>query len=170
MKDKDETSMLLNEAYSCFYKAYDRINRIAWNGSLPECSFWFYRGRGGRTLAGAHNGNPHIIIFNLSRCLELPNEHIWGILAHEMTHIWQYAQGKRGGHGKDFYAELLRVGVEEDQGWFVSGTPAEMLYFLNEQEPILLCDALQTISKYSSFKKDEFSYQFSRRKYTDALL
>ena len=42
MKDKDETSMLLNEAYSCFYKAYDRINRIAWNGSLPECSFWFY--------------------------------------------------------------------------------------------------------------------------------
>ena len=121
-------------------------------------------------MAGAHNGNPHIIIFNLSRRLELPNEHIWGILAHEMTHIWQYAQGKKGGHGKVFYRELLRVGVDETQGWFISGTPAEKLYLLNEQEPILLCDAMQNISKYSSFKQDEFLYQFLRRKCTDAIL
>jgi hypothetical protein len=87
-----------------------------------------------------------------------------------MTHIWQYAQGKRGGHGKDFYAELLSVGVDKDQGWFVSGTPAETLYFLNEQEPILLYDALQNIRRYSSFHQDEFLHQFSRRKNTDAIL
>ncbi len=169
MKNNDETAMLLNEAYSCFYKAYERINRLAWNGSLPECSFGFYRGRGGQTLASAYNGNPHIIIFNLSRCLELPDEHIGGILAHEMTHIWQYAQGKKGGHGKDFYRELLRVGVDETQGWFISDTPAERLYLLNEQEPILLCEALQNIRKYSSFNQDEFLHQFSRRKNTDAI-
>ena len=71
---------------------------------------------------------------------------------------------------KDKDETSMLLNVDEDQGWFVSDTQAEKLYFLNEQEPILLCDALQTISKYSSFKKDEFSYQFSRRKYTDALL
>jgi len=27
-----------------------------------------------------------------------------------MTHIWQYAQGRRGGHGKDFRNEMLRLG------------------------------------------------------------
>lgn len=35
------------------------------------------------------------------------------ILLHEMTHIWQYAQGRRGGHGKDFRNEMLRLGIDE---------------------------------------------------------
>ncbi|MBQ8112310.1 MAG: hypothetical protein IJ146_03800 [Kiritimatiellae bacterium] len=30
-----------------------------------------------------------------------------------MTHIWQFSQGRRGGHGKDFRREMLRLGIDE---------------------------------------------------------
>ena len=35
------------------------------------------------------------------------------VLFHEMTHIWQFSRGQRGGHGVGFYRELQRVGVDE---------------------------------------------------------
>ena len=35
------------------------------------------------------------------------------VLLHEMTHIWQFWKGRRGGHGKDFRAEMLRLGIDE---------------------------------------------------------
>ena len=28
-----------------------------------------------------------------------------------MTHIWQYSRGRSGGHGKDFYREMERIGI-----------------------------------------------------------
>ncbi len=33
------------------------------------------------------------------------------IMLHEMTHVWQYANGLRGGHGRDFYGTMVRIGV-----------------------------------------------------------
>ena len=35
------------------------------------------------------------------------------VLLHEMTHIWQFWKGRRGGHGKDFRSEMLRLGIDE---------------------------------------------------------
>lgn len=33
------------------------------------------------------------------------------MITHEMTHVWQYANDLRGGHGRDFYSTMVHIGV-----------------------------------------------------------
>ena len=150
----------LNAAYSCFYKAFERFNRVVWSGSLPRCVIRFYRGRGGRRLAFAQNSCPPQISFNLSRCLYLPEPFIWGVMAHEMTHIWQFSQGRAGGHGKDFHREMLRAGLDEKQGIVLPGTPGNYVFSLNEISPVSLLGALKVIEACSEFSEKEFTTHF----------
>ena len=157
MENRDEK---LNAAYFCFYKAFERFNRVVWGGTLPRCVIRFYRGRGGRRLAFAQNSFPPQISFNLSRCLYLPEEYIWGIMAHEMTHIWQFSQGRAGGHGKDFHSEMLRAGFDEKRGIVLPGTPGNYVFSLNEISPVSLLGALRIIKIHSGFSTKEFTGQF----------
>ena len=160
-----ENSELLTGSYRSFYRAFERFNRIAWGGALPWCVLRFYRGRGGRTLAYAACQQPYSISFNLSRCLALPEPFIWGVLAHEMTHIWQYNQGWQGGHGRDFYAEMLRIGVDEKAGRILPDSAANYIFSLNEMFPVSLYESMHNIQKYSSFSKNEFmaNYNINRK-------
>ena len=32
-----------------------------------------------------------------------------------MTHVWQFAGGRSGGHGPDFRNEMIRIGILEDR-------------------------------------------------------
>ena len=153
----------LNQAYSCFYTAYERLNRVAWGGTLPGCMIRFYRGRGGRTLAFAQNSLPPEISFNLSRCLGLREELLWGVMAHEMTHIWQYARGRAGGHGRDFRCEMLRIGIDEKRGIVLPESAGDYVFLLNEITPVSLRDALQIIRDCSSFSYEEVTGQFYSR-------
>jgi len=41
-----------------------------------------------------------------------------------MVHVWQFSNGRRGGHGPDFRNELLRIGISEGSMTVLPGTPA----------------------------------------------
>ena len=45
------------------------------------------------------------------------------VLLHEMAHIWQFSRGRRGGHGKDFKNEMLRLGIDEASQRVRDGSP-----------------------------------------------
>ena len=36
-------------------------------------------------------------------------------MLHEMTRIYQFANGLRGGHGRDFYGTMVRIDVREKE-------------------------------------------------------
>ena len=98
----------LEKAFGDFYTCYDLLNKLCWGGSLPLCRFGFSK-RMRRAWANA--GADWQIRFNSPLCALTSDVHILMIMAHEMTHIWQYSQGRRGGHGKDFYGEMERIGI-----------------------------------------------------------
>ena len=49
------------------------------------------------------------------------------LLLHEMTHIWQFASGRRGGHGADFRNEMMRLGIDEAGQRIRNGSPADRI-------------------------------------------
>lgn len=153
-------SRQLDESFRSFYRAFDMFNRIAWGNRLPQCVLSFYFRTNSRTLAFASNAIPGKIAFNISNCLRLPESFLWGVLAHEMTHIWQYCAGRRGGHGKDFQAEMLRIGIDEKHGVVIPGTPGDYIFKINEISQVHLFDALRTIAGQSQLSKQEFNEQF----------
>ncbi len=101
-------------ALMALYHAYHQLNRVCWQNHLPECIIYFGRCRS--SLGIAYGTMPRMIALNLP-ALKLTNDSfILGILAHEMTHIWQFNAGRRGGHGADFRNEMLRIGIDEKRG------------------------------------------------------
>lgn len=150
----------IERAYYSFYRAYNLFNRIVWGNQLPECVIRFSSRPSRRTLAFATNCLPYQITFNVRACLRHPESAVWGIMAHEMTHIWQYANGRRGGHGKDFHAEMLRIGVDEKAGTVRPGTAANFVFVMNEMNPVSLCNGLQSILQHSSFGQSEFEFYY----------
>ena len=153
-------SRQLDESFRSFYRAFNMFNRIAWGNTLPPCVLSFYRRKNTRTLAYASNVFPEKISFNISNCLRLPESFLWGVLAHEMIHIWQFTKGRRGGHGADFRNEMLRIGVDEKYGVVIPGTAGDYIFTLNEISPVNLYDALRTIAGQSSLRTPEFAEQF----------
>jgi hypothetical protein len=151
-------------AYRNFYRVYNIFNRIAWSGRLPDCMICFSRRRSRRSLAFAVNTFPPRITFNIDNCLRHPESFIWGIAAHEMTHIWQYTNGSRGGHGKDFYREMLRIGFDEKRGLVIADSAADYIFSLNEMYRISLAASLVELKKYSSCDKEEFASQYNLNK------
>ena len=98
----------LQSAVRNFYVCYDLLNKLCWGGKLPFCQIGFSR-RMHRAWAIAYTD--WRIRFNTPMCARTSDVHILMIMAHEMCHIWQYCQGRPGGHGKDFYAEMERIGI-----------------------------------------------------------
>ena len=104
-----EEENLFNDFYTC----YELLHRICWGGQLISCDigFSFQMRRNFAYAAPPWNGKKAKIVFNVNLCSLCSDLHIMMILAHEMTHIWQYSQGRQGGHGKDFYREMERIGI-----------------------------------------------------------
>ena len=101
--------ILRSKLFDCF----NLLHRICWDCNLLSCEIGFsYRmTRAFAYAAPPWNGKRAKIVFNVRICSLCSDLHIMMILAHEMTHIWQYSQGRRGGHGKDFYREMERIGI-----------------------------------------------------------
>ena len=155
-----QNNFTLNHAYHSFYRAYNMFNRIAWGGRLPACVIRFSRRKSRRTLAFATNCFPRRITFNIDHCLRFPEFVIWGVLAHEMTHIWQYTNGQSGWHNSSFYRELQRVGIDEKAGVVLPDSPANYIFTLNEMYRISLTSSLQDIKIYGKCDTTEFASQY----------
>ena len=123
------------DVYRELYVFYSLCNRICWNDTLPQCVISLNHRktpshvmafampsklqRGGTTYPG--------ICFNLRNCSRITPESLLCIMLHEMTHVWQYAQGRRGGHGRDFYQEMARIGIREREQLCQNGSPADAI-------------------------------------------
>jgi superfamily II DNA or RNA helicase len=107
------------EIYKEFYGLYDFCNSVCWNNHLPKCVIFMNRRdvpshvmAFAKASKAEKNGVKYPgICFNLRNCSQITPEHLMCIMLHEMTHIWQFANGLHGGHGRDFYGTMVRIGV-----------------------------------------------------------
>ena len=109
------------DLYRQLYWCYDCCNYHGWNGALPPVALILNRSTRPSHVAGyaqphatAVNGTPyHAISLTLNIVGKANSASVIPVLLHEMTHIWQFWKGRRGGHGKDFRNEMLRLGIDE---------------------------------------------------------
>ena len=94
------------------YFAWNQLNAVCWQGALPPCAL-VMSNRMRRALGSAAAGSPPVITLNITALAQGDDFLFLGVLAHEMVHSWQYAQGRRGGHGPDFRREMFRIGIDE---------------------------------------------------------
>ena len=82
------------------------------------------------------------------------------LLLHEMTHIWQFVKGQRGGHGKGFRNEMLRLGIDEVGQRVRDGSPANRIGMEAEMRyPQLTARLRECItSPFSSSKNEDFAF------------
>lgn len=113
-------------AYQLFYGLYELCNELGWGGALPPCRLSFNRSPKPSRVAGfTQPGRPYPrISLNLRICAAYNTASILPVLFHEMVHVWQFSNGRRGGHGPDFRNELLRIGISEGSMIVLPGTPA----------------------------------------------
>lgn len=89
-------------------------------------------------------------------CSLCSDSHIMMILAHEMTHIWQFSHGHRGGHGKDFYREMERIGiVGKDPMVMTENSAFSYVMFMYSLKSINLQKDFQTILLADQQKRRE---------------
>ena len=121
------------DVYRQLYEIYGICNHYGWGGALPPVALVLNRSTRPTHVAGyaqLHATSVDGQVFNaisitLNICARAQTASFMPILLHEMTHIWQYAQGRRGGHGKDFRNEMLRLGIEEAGQRERAGSPLE---------------------------------------------
>ena len=109
------------DVYRQLYEIYGICNYYGWGGALPPVALIVNRSTRPTRVAGfaqlqatSVNGQVfNAISITLNICARGQTASFMPILLHEMTHIWQFAQGRRGGHGKDFRNEMLRLGIDE---------------------------------------------------------
>lgn len=109
------------DVYRQLYEIYGICNYHGWGGALPPVALILNRSTRTTHVAGyaqfhatAVNGQVfNAISITLSICARAQTASFMPILLHEMTHIWQFSHGRRGGHGKDFRREMLRLGIDE---------------------------------------------------------
>lgn len=99
MTEKIPTQNFVGE-YRVLYHAFHQLNRLCWQNRLPLCRIEIYSHRGGRVLACAVNGKPYLIRFNLPYLAHGDDGGFIAVMAHEMTHIWQYEKGGRADTGR----------------------------------------------------------------------
>ena len=115
------------------YWLYGLCNHYGWSETLPPVALILNRSRRPTHVAGyanpqatAVNGRVYGgISLTLTICARANTSSFIPILLHEMTHVWQFSKGQRGGHGKGFRDEMLRLGIDEvGQGPLRAGSPA----------------------------------------------
>ena len=123
---------VFEDVYWQLYWLYNLCNRHGWSGTLPPVALMLNRSRRPTHVAGyanpqatAVNGRGYCgISLTLSICSRANTSSFIPILLHEMTHIWQFSKGQRGGHGRGFRNEMLRLGIDEmGQGALRAGSP-----------------------------------------------
>jgi len=123
------------DVYRQLYWYYDLCNRIGWSGTLPPVALILNRSTRPTHVSGyaqpratSVNGIPyHAISITLNICARANTASLMTLLLHEMTHIWQFVKGQRGGHCKGFRNEMLRLGIDEAAQRLRNGSPAERI-------------------------------------------
>lgn len=156
------------EVYRQLYWCYDLCNRIGWSGTLPRVALTLNRSKrpthiGGYAMQRATSVNGvlyHVISITLNICVRGNTASLMTLLLHEMTHIWQFEKGQRGGHGKGFRNEMLRLGIDEVGQKIRGGSAAERICIEAEtrypQLPARLRECLA--SPLRSSKNEDFAF------------
>ena len=122
------------DAYRQLYWYYGLCNSWCWGGALPPVAMLLNRSR--RThvagyanpAATAVNGRVYCAIsITLNISARGNTDSLTMLLLHEMTHIWQFASGRRGGHGADFRNEMMRLGIDEAGQRIRNDSPADRI-------------------------------------------
>ena len=156
------------EVYRQLYWYYDLCNRYGWSGTLPPVALTLNRSTRPSHVAGyaqrfatSVNGVPyHAISLTLNICSRNNTASLMTLLLHEMTHIWQFARGQRGGHGKGFRDEMLRLGIDEAGQRLRNGSSADHIGREAEMRYPLLTARLREClaSPHRSSKEEDFAF------------
>lgn len=119
------------DVYRQLYAIYDLCNAYCWSGTLPPVALILNRSKRLTHVAGyampratSVNGRYYSgLSLTLSICARGQTGSFIPVLLHEMAHIWQFSRGRRGGHGKDFRNEMLRLGIDEAGQRVRDGSP-----------------------------------------------
>ena len=156
------------EVYRQLYWYYDLCNRIGWSGTLPPVALTLNRSMRPTHISGyakpratSVNGvTYHEISITLNICARGNTASLMTLLLHEMTHIWQFEKGQRGGHGKGFRDEMLRLGIDEAGQRLRTGSPAERIGMEAEMRYPQLTARLREClaSPLRSSKNEDFAF------------
>ena len=153
-----------NSPLAELYFAWRQLNTVCWQGALPPCAL-VMSDRMRRALGTAAAGSPPVIALNIPVLAQGDDFLFLGVLAHEMVHTWQYAQGRRGGHGADFRGEMLRIGIDEGTRQIRGDSP---FHYCMEQRLLFRRSALPALRRIAggpfSRKTDMcFFYRFQEQ-------
>jgi hypothetical protein len=88
---------------------FDRVNAEFFGGALPRVHLAL-SGRM-RRRNGHFSSAPLEIVISRTLCLDAADGEAEKTLRHEMIHLWQYVEGHKPGHGRDFRRWATRLGV-----------------------------------------------------------
>ena len=134
------------------YASYGIMNRVCWQGRLPPSLLRMSYRLSPRTIAYA--ATDFRIVFNAKYCRKFDDSGFLQVMAHEMIHIWQYSLGRRGGHGRDFKNEQLRLGLVLGRE-IPSDSPMGYVFFMHRLKDLHPADAARKIAAYPDHRRLE---------------
>ena len=160
---------VFEDVYRHLYWIYGLCNHYGWSGTLPPVAMILNRSKRPTHVAGyanpqatAVNGQVYCgISLTLNICARGNTSSFIPILLHEMTHVWQFSKGQRGGHGKGFRNEMLRLGIDESYGGGIrDGSPAvRIMQEAERRHPGLAARMRQCLaSPLRSTKQEDFAF------------
>ena len=145
----------IGSSLSVLYESFVIMNRVCWQGRLPPCLLRMSYRLSPRTLAYASADFRIVFNANYSRCVD--DSGFLQTMAHEMIHIWQYSLGRRGGHGRDFKNEQLRLGLVLGRV-IPSDSPMGYVFFMHRLKDLHPVDAARKIAAHPNHGKLETAY------------
>jgi len=145
----------IESALAVLYDSYRIMNHVCWQGLLPPCLLRMSHQLSSRTLAYA--STDYRIVFNArySQCVD--DLDFLQTMAHEMIHIWQYSLGRRGGHGRDFKDEQLRLGLVLGRE-IPSDSPMGYVFFMHRLKDLHPAEAAREIAAHRNHRIHETDY------------
>ncbi len=145
----------IESSLAALYTSCGIMNRVCWQGRLPPCLLRMSYRLSPRTLAYA--SNDFRIVFNAkySHCAD--DSDFLQTMAHEMIHIWQYTLGRRGGHGRDFKNEQLRLGLVLGRV-IPSDSPMGYVFFMHRLKDLHPAEAARKIAAHPDHGRLETAY------------
>ena len=155
MEERKENASGIASSLSVLYESFVIMNRVCWQGKLPPCLLRMSHRLSPGTLAYARAD--FRIVFNARYSRSADDSDFLQTMAHEMIHIWQYSLGRRGGHGRDFKNEQLRLGLV--QGRVIpADSPMGYVFFMHRLKDLHPADAARKIAAHPDHGKLETAY------------
>lgn len=145
----------IESSLGVLYASYGIMNRVCWQGRLPPSLLRMSYRLSSRTIAYA--ADDFRIVFNTRYCRDFDDSGFLQVLAHEMIHIRQYSLGRRGGHGRDFKYEQLRLGLVLGRE-IPSDSPMGYVFFMHQLKNLHPAEAARTLAAHPNRRKFETEY------------